>query len=426
MTTELWGDSEVYRYTTIFLFTLLSACAVQKPIITESAIDYNSVLEDVSNQQILLNILRAKDRMPMQFSHVKNITGSTSLESSLSLTLPFGGGSNDAYSLTPSAKASLSPSYEVVNLETEEYMRAVLSTIKESTFAYYIDRGWPRSILMAMFFRTIRIGDYEIRNSPNNEEDMLEFLEMIKYMRCRDFSFNSDTSSTKIGPLLSAETISESPDIIAKIYAEGLALKKNGDEYQVVKNSTVYSPQLNNDPAGCQEPNIIIDAIKRLNGSEAEDYDEKIILRFLNKTVESIVNDNDLTRSDLDSDLDNILCKDEDKDKKCLTIEYEMRSPQGMVYYLGELTRHYDDTKSSYFITIGDDDKVPLFLFYRDDSEDKKNLMNVTFKDSKYIIPDNNSGHRATQVISLVKQILAIHRSTKDLPTSNTVQLVGQ
>jgi hypothetical protein len=61
------------------LLLSVAGCSFQQKI-AQNALDYNYSIEDAHNRLTLLNILRAKDRRPMYFTRLGQVTGNLTSE----------------------------------------------------------------------------------------------------------------------------------------------------------------------------------------------------------------------------------------------------------------------------------------------------------------------------------------------------------
>ena len=142
------------------LCTALAACSFNERI-ADHAVKYNKTVEETRNSLLLLNILRAKDRRPMQFTALTKVLGRLTLQSSgkLGLDIPFGGDAASTFPLSPSftLTQTSSPSFDVVSLDSQEFMKGILSPIKQSTFEFYWHQRWPREVLLHLFIHDVDI-----------------------------------------------------------------------------------------------------------------------------------------------------------------------------------------------------------------------------------------------------------------------------
>ena len=130
------------------LVVLASACAA--PLSTrEAGIDYNRAFAGAHNDIILLNILRASEREPLQFSAITGVTGP--LRSSISLKLPFTNiiaGGTDA--ISPEITAGIrNPNVTISPLDTCEFIAGLVRPVPYETIISLMTSGpWPADALV--------------------------------------------------------------------------------------------------------------------------------------------------------------------------------------------------------------------------------------------------------------------------------------
>jgi hypothetical protein len=115
-----------------------------------------------------------------------------------------------------------------------------------------------------------------------------------------------------------------------------------------------------------------------------------------------------------------------------------IRSPEAILYYLGEIVRVENKKKDSYIPYIGfhkelpNQKPVPLFRAYKAKAEDKSPCVSVVYEGVRYIIPqapDSNDGYctdRSMHVLSLVSQLIGLQREVEEMPTTGVVSVIGQ
>ena len=116
---------------------LLSSCSSLSGHIVTDSKDYNRSLDEIENQQLLLNIIRASNRLPMRMTSVSSIGGALSTNGNFETSEHKVGDSLSKLSLTLSGGIKSSPTFSVTNLHTQEFMNGFLSPIHEDTFKRY-------------------------------------------------------------------------------------------------------------------------------------------------------------------------------------------------------------------------------------------------------------------------------------------------
>jgi hypothetical protein len=127
-----------------------------------------------------------------------------------------------------------------------------------------------------------------------------------------------------------------------------------------------------------------------------------------------------------------------------MTITLFLRSPEAILYYLGELARIEEDQGKAFYVCIGGK-LEPLFVVQRRGGC-RKSLVEVTNGDGvAYSIPVNESSApvlrcdkisemrdltcnpgRSMEALTIVSQLISLQKSAKDLPTTSVVRVVGQ
>src|SRR5215831_5818023 len=120
---------------------ILGGCAVVDQY-SSRAIEYNEQTAASKNSLILLNILRAAYREPLQFTDISTVTGTASAQGSLSADIPLRiGGTHfvtpQILSLNPSAAVSGGPNFSVANLSTQEFYQGLQAPVSAQVVANY-------------------------------------------------------------------------------------------------------------------------------------------------------------------------------------------------------------------------------------------------------------------------------------------------
>lgn len=127
------------------------------------AVDYNLEAEQVQEQTMLLNVVRASLRRPMQFTGLQSITGTASISGGSTLTAPFGEathrpkGAVSPDILGLSGTISGGPSFIVPVLDTQEFYEGILNPISLQIFDYYLEQGFPPEMLFDLFVSRIAV-----------------------------------------------------------------------------------------------------------------------------------------------------------------------------------------------------------------------------------------------------------------------------
>jgi hypothetical protein len=153
---------------------LLASCATAAPIpsarehlsrqIADDAVAFNEAYGQAVSAQILLNILRSRDRLPRYYLAMTGISDSPSLTTTRSAALgdiqlgdigsPWG-----VAGAGVSRESATRPSYAVQPFDPQTLTRTAFSPTPPHVFAHYWRSGWPRDVLLLMMVEQIEKTD---------------------------------------------------------------------------------------------------------------------------------------------------------------------------------------------------------------------------------------------------------------------------
>ncbi|WP_395645990.1 hypothetical protein [Terricaulis sp.] len=148
---------------------LLASCASPGPHvqnaslareIADDAASFNEAYGQAVSGQILLNILRSRDRLPRYYLSMSGITDNPSLryqESAGIGSIPLGDiGSPWGFgSASVTRETQTRPLYSVQPFTADTLTRAAFEPTEPHVFAHYWNSGWPRDILMLVMVERI-------------------------------------------------------------------------------------------------------------------------------------------------------------------------------------------------------------------------------------------------------------------------------
>ena len=414
---------------------LAASCSLANRI-SDDSVDYNLALENAANRSILSNVLRAKDRKRLHFTALSQIRGQLKFqaETSTSATIPFGGGSDDKYVLSPSAGVtySTSPSFDVAVLDSQKFMRGILSPVKMEVFDHYWEQGWPREILLHMFIHRIEFSknieiDSKVYSSVNNftgsKHRMETFQKFIRWLLVKGLRPGRLKTVTKIGPAFAGSTINL--EQLVKAAEQKLSVSQVGRtaNYQLERKSSSVVFCISSELETAR-------ANRRKSYGEASD-----VINLENRTCKAT--------SDSDSDQEGItslgisfgqeysetvklpggqsvLVKIPNDTK----FAFYIRSIEAMIYYLGEITRTLEEKDREVQIFVN---RKPASLFTLMKKEPPEGFsLQVAYDGSIYGMARRKAEvDRSMHVLSLVGQLLALNKSADEIPSTQAVTVVG-
>lgn len=424
---------------------VFGGCSSHRQLATQ-AVDFNLTVEKAQNEMLLLNVVRAKDRLPMY------MTGISSLNGNFSTSFSAGSGVSNTHSrereptvvdtltraATASANAAVSanPSFSLAVLDTQEFMRGFLTPIPMDMLGYYWSQEWPRALLLYLLVQRVEIESpgretLVVRNYPDSTDPGLRDL---KTFGCalRDFlgrnpRFETRSFKDEVGPPLLKDSVSDVSKLI-QVTKEGYELSKDAekDSYHLRRTRTEQHFALNAEPSYGQSSTC--DGADPISGpappsktgatvAEAEPYQQSADAGKVRLTL---------------------------ADSKTLT--FVLRSPEALLYYLGELMRvaNRKDSPKIPYICIQHHFQ-PLFVALPA-GRCPGAQVEVNGGRGRFSVPavsddgapepcDDGDIHledanrcdagRSMQALRLVSQIMSMQKSAKDLPSPGVVRLLN-
>jgi hypothetical protein len=146
--------------------------------IADDAVGFNEAYGQAVSAQILLNILRSRDRLPRYYLAMTGISDSPSWSTTQSAAvggIPLGGGIGTPWGvggLGVEREHASRPSYAVQPFDAATLARTAFQPTPSSVFEHYWYSGWPRDLLMLMMVESIEKTDadghtYTFTNEAN-------------------------------------------------------------------------------------------------------------------------------------------------------------------------------------------------------------------------------------------------------------------
>lgn len=118
-----------------------------------------------------------------------------------------------------------------------------------------------------------------------------------------------------------------------------------------------------------------------------------------------------------------------------LVIDLTFRSVQGVIYYLGEYIRKPGNSPKLHdaaaCLALGQTDPcIPIIVVDREDKLRASKFVEVEYRGTRYAVPLSGpaigpTAGRSSHTISLVQQLLNLHRTSKDLPSTPLVRVAN-
>ncbi len=125
--------------------------------ISRRAVDYNVAAESARNEMLLLNILRARTQYPMIFTGLARITGSLRTEARIGANTSMRKQTATQQAVSPSVGMIDSPTFTVAVLDSQEFMRGIMTPLNFELIEYLWDQGFTREVLLYLTVERIEV-----------------------------------------------------------------------------------------------------------------------------------------------------------------------------------------------------------------------------------------------------------------------------
>jgi len=439
----------------------LAACAIVDEY-SGRAVVYNLQAEQAQQQALLLNIVRASLRRPMQFTGLQSITGTASASGSITA-----GGTTASqtpyislFNLIPPSSSSLisrtlsgnlggtasmsgGPTFTVPVLDTQEFYQGLLTPIPGQLLDLYLQAGYPRDVMFNLVIERIIIKksgpgcppevhtpncEMAIRNYPSQDIDLELFQGMLGYLISLGLSTEpiiepvvkqksaGATAQADAGPKLKPFTFCFAPRD-EKVYrffnrgvlcghpATGLLLKASEIGRKSVISGVPMSQAFIN--------RLYDDSLKSRMGIADGAAGYNALRSFGGQKVSVSFN----TRS-----IEEILYYLGEVGRRSLHPEAggEMRRVQVRV---GPPQNQFPDRSCPFEEPING--YVCRDLFVLEEDSTTQGGIAVKYEGTRYSISSDSNIAWSMPVLDIVKQLLAVNTSAKQLPASNLISVLS-
>lgn len=170
--------------------------------------DYRAMFGGTGDQQILVNILNAKDGAPLHFTELQTLGATNQMTTSFSTT----GQANKETMFTGTIGAQASPTFGLATLDLQAFTQGLMNTVNPFVIQQFFEEGVDQRLILLLFFSAIVDGQKTYLN--NLKCDRLE-------EGCLDHFFGSRFGRRYFpGYLNEVNHIAGDHRIVARIYYE--------------------------------------------------------------------------------------------------------------------------------------------------------------------------------------------------------------
>lgn len=406
---------------------LLGGCASPSQV-ADSVVNANVAQELAHNRLVLLNIVRAYKREPMHFSRMSAARLPVGIGNpTFSLPTPFGPESL-VLRYDWSTSLGIQQGVDSAPLDSQEFMRGITTPLSVTTMLYYLDQGWPQQMILHLFVRSVEVTKTvgsettvvkRLVNAPQNAALFEKFKAAMLDLSGCEIDPLQDRSPSRYGPVFAAKDLGNAEALAAARMADlRLApVNKDGGDlkpeevpqyFQFFRDQRFTSLKFSQstlDGRACKVP----------AADEPEDArGPKVVIARTQRGEQSA----------------------DPPTKPTYSTAFVLRSPEAMLYYLGELARVQLDAEAA------SDGAGRLRLSYRAERADRRDKPAATFLPFKlergsagaavsvehqgqvFGIAPSSDGDRSMHVLSLMTQLLGSHNKGSDAPATSNVRVV--
>ncbi len=364
--------------------------------------NYNVAAEQARNEMLLLNVLRARDRKPMVFTGLTRITGSIRQSAGIGASGTARSGASDSIGMGVDLSVVDAPSFDVAVLDSQSFTRGIMTPLTFELVEYFWDQGFSRDVL---FFLAVERIELECRNA--GEVRSMELINEVGVPSWDDFQelvgaiyrggqWELDPHQTiQIGPPVAPAEVARLGTLI-QVAGRPLRLQENADgSWRLERPSETLR--------------LVVPGASVCSGNVSSPGQDGTSLLHL-----------------YDSKAAFRAASEQDRDE--LKGRVVLRSPQSVLFYLGEIMRR---GRQVHIIARSPNQNAAerrLFVVTLA-SECGNAIIAVNYEGQRYSVPNGTgecSGGRAMQSLALAAQLLSLQQSAADLPATGTVRIIGQ
>ena len=343
----------------VMICVMLCGCTSSLHVANDG-IEYSRAAEDAANRELLLNVVRAKERRPLRFTAFTKFAGSRRLTvGSGELGLNFGDDAGNA-TLAPSVSIETGPNYDVTVLGSREFYNGIVTPVSADLLNYFIAQGFPRVLVAYLFIRRVNVCEegtnFSSQEFEEDEEKSCYLNPDHCYLNIAFRMANKKFDNCTIGlmPYLK-KTRFRFHNSVGDPVVTGINLANVGQAEPLLKQDFTIEA----DPENQGEFNLFAPKVPMIQGIGLEDA--------------------------------------------LLTI----RSPESLIYFLGEMARNPTYTPKIPYLESRSNRKAPLFRMHRGEQcTSSQPAISVDYEGETYCIDRND--HTSLMVMRITDLVLRL------------------
>ena len=363
---------------------------------------------------LVINALRAAKRRPMHFTSVVTLSLPVPGASpSVSFTIPLSSEAVGAAATTPSIRADV-PSFNVGVLDSQKFMQGITTPLRPGLVRHYVEQGRPPMLLLSLMIREIAYvapdgTERRVANYPGSREEFEAFQAELRAMvACGLALVEEDPVEGIEAP---AFRLPENTGLLAALTGtarEGLVVVPQKDK----TGAATGRWQLARPRAD------VVIAFEALQSPACLALPERQRRRFRESEEAA-------------SAARGAVMDYRGPEGSPRAIRMMTRSPEAILYYLGELVRaeHDGDADGVRYIPrttidLQEARRAAIFRVRRDEAPGA--FISVDYDGARYSV-GSSAADRSAQSLALVAQLISLQKEASELPINVApIRLIGQ
>jgi hypothetical protein len=401
---------------------VLSGCgATNSTTFRSMSAAYREVVESYSNDNTLINVVRASQKMPVSFLDIPSIMGTGNVSANASLTGTANSLSTMSNTVTPTVGLTVSGGYTFTqsSLDNATFMKPFLSAIQPEIVGYLsANQAAPKSVLYSLVIDSIDVVTDKkdviasFVNDPS-KEDYLSFQRVLYVLVAAGLSVEPTFMKVPQSPVMDEATMRASMGMFTAALASGITVDEiatpgRPKRYQLVRLVPQFRMCLN-----------------RTDG-QILFGDSLAASMYCTQTFKARAPSRTAT------ELGKLLANFGNQTYKDLSISIKLRSTRNVFDFLGQVVSMQNAEKPTIVkifnpealeakpnSTVEDFPPVPLFIVHKN-----KRLANtltaLEYRGATYSIPDDSNSF-SREVMVLLSQLLTLNKISGSIPPSPAV-----
>jgi hypothetical protein len=413
---------KIYLLGMAAVVVVLSGCgATNSTTFRSMSAAYREVVESYSNDNILINVVRASQKMPVSFLDIPSIMGTGNVSANASVSGTANSISTMSNTVTPTVGLTLSGGYTFTqsSLDNATFMKPFLSAIQPEIVGYLsANQAAPKSVLYSLVIDSIDVVTDKkdviasFVNDPS-KEDYLSFQRVLYVLVAAGLSVEPTFMKVPQSPVMDEATMRASMGMFTAALASGITVDEiatpgRPKRYQLVRLLPQFRMCLN-----------------RTDG-QILFGDSLAASMYCTQTFKARAPSRTAT------ELGKLLAGLGSQTYKDLSISIKLRSTRNVFDFLGQVVSMQNAEKPTIVkifnpealeakpnSTVEDFPPVPLFIVHKNQRL-ANTLTALEYRGATYSIPDDSNSF-SREVMVLLSQLLTLNKISGSIPPSPSV-----